>query len=112
MNISIANEVRIFGASVLCGILGGVVFDVFRALRIKIKSGTAVVALEDILFWLVLSGIVFACIYRFNNGQLRWYIFLGILLGTIMYELTISSYIVAMFKKLLDFLCAVFKILK
>lgn len=112
MNISVANEARIFGASFLCGILGGVIFDIFRALRIKVKSGTALVALEDILFWLALSGVVFAFMYRVNNGQPRWYIFVGIILGAIIYRLTVSRYIVAAFKKIFDLLCAFFKILQ
>ena len=111
MSISVANEVHIFAVAFLYGVLCGTVFDVFRALRLKIRSGTAVVAVEDIAFWLSFSVMVFSCIYRFNNGQPRWFIFAGIFLGAILYRLTVSRWVVLIFKRILDFFCFLFKIL-
>ena len=112
MGITVASEVRVFAASFLCGILSGVLFDVFRALRKKVRSGTALVALEDLLFWLALAGLVFAFLYRINNGQPRWFIFVGIVLGAVLYQLTVSRYVVVIFTKFIGFICAVFGFLR
>ena len=112
MGITVSGEVCVFAASFLFGAAGGVLFDAFRALRRRVKSGTALVALEDILFWLLLSGLVFAFLYRVNNGQPRLFIFAGIALGSVLYLLTVSRYVIFLLSGIFGFFCKIFGFLR
>lgn len=99
MNISLTNQAMVFWISVLGGAVTGVVFDFFRAFRKSVESGIVAVAIQDILFWLISAGVVFSFMYRFNNGEARWYIFCGMVLGAILYHNSISPLVVKLIVK-------------
>lgn len=78
----------------LNGICIGIFFDIFRILRKTFKTRDWITYLEDILFWLLSGCITLYFIFVFNQGEIRLYIFLGILLGVILYILSISKYFI------------------
>ena len=93
--------------------------DLFRAFR-KVKAHREwAVALEDLFFWILVSGTVFSLIQIFNKGVLRFYIFLGCGLGALFYFLTITRLIFPVFyvgfkmlKVILSKCCMIFEIIK
>ena len=52
--------------------------------------------MEDALFWLALAAGTFGIFYEKNSGNLRFYGFIGIFLGGILYEISAGRLI---FKK-------------
>lgn len=76
------------------GILIVLIFDIFRIFRKSFKTPDIITIIEDILFGLILTFILLFSIFQFNNGELRFYIFLGILTGGIIYVLTLSKYFI------------------
>lgn len=78
----------------ITGITIGVLFDIFRILRKSFKTADIVTYLQDILFWLISGGIILFSIFQFNHGEIRSYVFIGIILGVILYMITISKYII------------------
>ena len=101
MGASSLDQARIFYLSFACGALGAVIFDAFRAFRRRVRGGTAAVAIQDLLFWAILAAVVFALIYHINNGEPRWYIFAGLILGAALYLSTVSKFVVKIFEKVL-----------
>ena len=91
----LANEVTIFFKSALLGLGIGLLLDFFRILRKIIKHNDILVILQDCLFSMFVFLYIFWVIYIVNDGQIRLYILLGIILSNIIYFLTISKYIVA-----------------
>ena len=85
------SELAVFGVSIILGAVCGLVFDVFRSLRLRIRAGLKTVAFQDILFWLIMSALFFAAVYKYNSGQLRFYIFIGAFLGLALYLMTVSK---------------------
>lgn len=81
-------------AFTVTGIVIGVLFDVFRILRRSFKTADWLTTLQDILFWILAGFITLFSIFKFNNGEIRSYIFIGIALGVLIYMLTLSKYIV------------------
>ena len=81
-------------AFTVIGIVIGVLFDIFRILRRSFKTADWLTTLQDILFWILAGFIILFSIFKFNNGEIRSYIFVGIALGVLIYILTISKYIV------------------
>lgn len=87
-------EVQFFLASIICGILLLVVYDCLRIIRRIIPHKAFLVALEDILFWVAASIVIFIMIYERNNGTIRGFAILGILLGMVIYNQLLSKPIV------------------
>ena len=89
---------------VLVGIIIGLIFDFFRIIRKCFKTPDIVTYIHDILFLLISALILIFSIFIFNNGELRAYILLGILLGFAIYFFIISKYIIFIFSNIINFL--------
>lgn len=96
---------------IIIGIVLSIIFDIFRILRRTIKTSDIVTNIQDILFCIITGIIILFSIFYFNKGQLRLYIFIGIILGITFYMLFISKYfikinviIINFIKKILYFL--------
>ena len=86
------------------GILIGFLFDVFRILRKSFKTKDIITYIEDITFWILTGLLTLYFIFYYNNGEIRFYIFLGIILGIMVYILTISKYIVKFSVTVINFI--------
>lgn len=78
----------------ITGITIGILFDVFRILRKSFKTADIITYLQDILFWLIAGSIILFSIFQFNHGEIRSYVFIGIMLGFVLYMITISKFII------------------
>ncbi len=90
----VTNQAYLFLIFSLNGFAIGLLFDFFRILRKSFKTNDITTYIEDIVFWILSGIIVLYSIFIFNNGEIRIYMFLAILLGIIMYMLLLSSYII------------------
>ena len=99
----VQNQAYLFLIFSLTGVEIGILFDFFRILRRTIKTGNIVTYIQDILFWILTGIIVLYSIWYFNNGELRIFVFLGLIIGLLIYMTTLSSIIVKIFTKILVF---------
>ncbi len=79
---------------ILIGIIIGILFDCFRILRKSFKTADWITYIQDIIFWILTGIIILFSIFKFNNGEIRSYIILGIFFGALLYILTISKFVV------------------
>ena len=90
------NQACIFLIFIFNGLIIGVLFDIFRIVRKSFKTSDLRTNLQDILFW-IFAGLIFLySIFKFNNGELRAYIFLGVFLGVALYMLLFSKIFIKM----------------
>lgn len=115
LNVDAINQAYLFLIFIINGILIGIIFDIFRILRRSFKTSNIMTSIEDVLFWMISALLIMYSIFKFNNGQFRLYIFIGIFLGIAIYMLFFSKYIIkisvkiiAIFKKILSFLFKIF----
>ncbi|WP_167955320.1 spore cortex biosynthesis protein YabQ [Anaerosporobacter faecicola] len=87
-------EVQFFLTSILYGILLLVVYDSIRIIRRIVPHKAFFIAVEDLLFWIVASIVIFLMIYEKNNGTIRGFAILGMLLGMIIYNQLLSRLVV------------------
>ena len=87
-------ELYTFLIFILTGLAIGILFDIFRILRRSFKTKDFITYIEDILFWIFTGIILLYSIFTFNNGELRGFVFIGVLLGIILYILTLSKYLI------------------
>ena len=100
----ITNQALLFFIFVINGLLIGIVFDIFRILRISFKTKDFVTYIEDIAFWLITGAIVLYSIFIFNNGEIRFFIFIGIIIGVILYMMLFSSNVIKISVLIIKFL--------
>ena len=88
------NQAYIFIIFSIVGIVIGVLFDIFRILRKTFKTKDIITYIEDIIFWIITGIIIIYTMYVFCNGELRFYMIIGIILGITIYMITISQYLI------------------
>lgn len=99
----ITNQAYLFLIFVLNGLLIGFLFDVFRILRISFKTKDFVTYIEDIIFWILTGVIVLYSIFVFNNGEIRFFMFLGIGIGVVLHITLFSNYLINGSVKIIGF---------
>ena len=90
----------IFLITLYGGMVAGLVYDVYRAIRKLTKSGRWMTALLDTLFILTLGVVVTAVLYAANSGELRLYTFVGFVLGFALYMAGLSPFILFISRKI------------
>jgi spore cortex biosynthesis protein YabQ len=75
---------------ILAGIAMGLAYDSYRVLSLKLSFPQWLNALLDLLYWIAAALFVFRMLYAGNQGQLRFYVFLGLFLGVWIYFLIFS----------------------
>ena len=88
------NQTYLFIVFTIVGIMIGILFDIFRILRKSFKTNDIVTYIEDFLFWILTGIIILFSMYKFSNGELRFFMIVGIIIGTLMYMITFSKYII------------------
>lgn len=94
MNVSVYYQLFNLVIFIITGIIIGILFDIFRIIRKSFKTPDIITYIEDIIFWILTGLILLFTIFTFNNGELRIYIFIGLIIGLIIYLLTLSKYFV------------------
>ena len=106
----IYSQIYCLGIFVIIGIVLGILLDIFRILRRSFKTSDFITYLEDIVFWILTGFIVLFSIFKFNNGEIRIYVFLGIFIGIILHIITISHYFIKYSVLVIGFIKKVFLI--
>lgn len=99
----ITDQAYIFMIFILNGILIGLLFDIFRILRKTFSTKDFITYIEDILFWIITGMLVLYSVFRFNNGEIRLYMFVAIFIGVISYMLLLSSHIIKINVHIINF---------
>lgn len=85
MLVNTYHDLTVFVCSFACGQLTGFVFDIFRAIRKAFVPGKKALALQDALYCAAVFYMFSQTVNITNNGDLRWYIFAALILGTVLY---------------------------
>ena len=91
------NQAYLFLVFSLTGVAIGILFDSFRILRRTFKTSNIITYIEDVLYWILTGFLILYNIWYFNNGEIRIYMFLGIILGVLIYMSTLSNILIRLF---------------
>ena len=94
MNEFILAEVNFFLASFLFGVLLFLVYDILVILRNIIHHAKFVIAIEDIGFWITAGILIFCMMYLMNNGTIRYYAIISVILGMKVYQVLLGKHVV------------------
>ena len=90
----IINQSYLFAIFMINGIIIGILFDIFRILRKTIKTNDIFTYVEDIIFWILTGATILYSAFVFNNGEIRLFMFLAIILGCFIYMVLLSSKVI------------------
>mgnify|MGYP005763202703 CR=1 FL=1 len=102
LEVNSAEQAYIFFIFIINGFLIGFLFDLFRILRKSFKTSDFVTYIEDICFWILTGLLILYSIFKFNSGEIRFYILIAILIGVIVYMLTLSKFVIEIFVTILN----------
>ena len=109
----IYTQLQLFFIFLINGLLIGLLFDFFRILRKAIKTADFITYVEDALFWILTGFIILYSIFTYNNGEIRLFMFLAIILGILFISkmiLNISLSIINVIKKIFSIVFNIIKI--
>ncbi|MBM7855979.1 spore cortex biosynthesis protein YabQ [Desulfohalotomaculum tongense] len=91
-----------FFITIAIGMLAGFMFDLYRVVGRLLKLKKWGTMLGDLLYWLILTPVVFVILLWGNWGEVRLYVIIGLSLGAVLYLQYPSKYIVPLIGKLID----------
>lgn len=92
--ISLEAQMMAFLAMILGGFMMGLSFDIYSVLRRNKKAHNVRTGIGDLLYWLLTTIMVlFLLVFYGNWGEVRVYVYLGILIGIMAYRVFFSSWI-------------------
>lgn len=97
MILSLSEQTHLFLISVYIGIIIVVFYDFFRALRKIYKFKNGKIYLQDIVFIFIITVYALYVYLYENNGDIRFYYFIGIFFGGVIYLLALSNKVIRVF---------------
>lgn len=97
MSLGLNEQLIVFLLMIVYGGIVSIIFDLLRSIYRIFKPSALTVGIADVIFWLFLSILTFFAFFLANNGQLRFFEFLAMILGSIVYFLTLSKPILLLF---------------
>lgn len=101
MDIIIAEEFRYIWICIFSGFMYAMYYDVIRIIRRVISHNIIAMSIEDIVFGLLVGIQMFILNFRYNDGIVRIYFFVGIFLGLAVYNRIFSKAFVCILSRIL-----------
>ncbi|NHN35069.1 spore cortex biosynthesis protein YabQ [Paenibacillus sp. S3N08] len=98
------------GMMMLGGLSLGGLFDLYRVLANYFRMPRYAYYFWDVVFWILGTLLIFKLLYDINWGQVRLFIFIGLLVGMVVYFWLFSGLVVKLVLKLIQFLKFVIQI--
>ena len=109
--INLKSQVLSFLGAIVLGIIFCCVYNIFKTLRKYGKITYLRLFLEDIVYFFCIAIITYIYLIAVTNGEIRFYILFGILIGFLLLYFTINSYILIIFKFALSLIITFNKLL-
>ena len=75
----------------------------FRIIRKNIKHKPWFVQVEDVFYWLVVSLMMFYFVLQQNYAEIRFFVIIGAVLGTLLYFNSLSPLVIKVSVKIICF---------
>lgn len=96
-------EIDFFINSVFFGFFLTFTYDLFVILRRLIKHRVYIVTIEDIVYGIFIGVNIFLLNYEYNNGVVRFFMFLGLIIGSVIYHKIFSTTLVLVFSTTIEY---------
>jgi len=98
-------QLYVFCVTILAGMVTGFLFDVFRALRGIVRPRRLLGDAGDLAFWVLTTFLISTALLFGNWGEVRLYVFAGLILGFLIYRWLASNVVVCAFRRIFYAMC-------
>ena len=102
--IPFTQDVEAFYITIYGGIIIGILFDLYRSLKSNFKVIKYFSVVFDILFWILSTIVVFITVNFIDSFNLRYYHFVALFCGFILYYGTVSKFILGFLNRVISFI--------
>lgn len=95
MTFYVTNQNNVVFSLAIVGVLFGFLWDVFEIKRIFLRTGKILIFFEDLLYFALFTIVFVMTVFVTNYGYIRWYEFMGVLSGFVLYKVFFSKTVVA-----------------
>lgn len=88
--ISNALQLISFFRAIGLGVILCLLYDVFRVIRTVYNNSDLMIFIEDIIYFVIISPVVFLFLLATTNGEIRIYILVAVLIGFTVSRFTVS----------------------
>jgi len=107
--VTLQTQFVTMGMMLLGGLSLGGLFDLYRVLASQLRAPRYAYYLLDLVFWLVGTLLIFKLLYVSNLGQVRMFVFLGLLIGVALYFLWFSRAVIRIILWMIRFVRALIR---
>ena len=107
MGVYVADQTMVFLRACVLGALLGLLYDAFRISRVAVFAPKPLLFAEDFLFFVIAAVATFLFQLQATDGMLRWFLFVGELLGAVLYFSAVSPLVMGVSKKIIEAVKAV-----
>ena len=100
--VPILAQTNSFLYAMALGAVLSLVYDVFRIIRVAFGGKKTAVFVEDLFFSIVALILTFVFVIAFNNGELRFFVLVGELVGFVICHSTIGRIIIVFSKAIIN----------
>ena len=98
-----------FLQALVLGAALGLLYDVFRIIRIAVPAAKPLVAMQDIIFFAACAVVTFLFLLGNVDGKVRFFLIIGEVLGAILYFCSLSIVLMGFSRLIISFLHGVIK---
>jgi spore cortex biosynthesis protein YabQ len=91
-----------FACIIGIGFLGGLLYDFYRACGRILYIKRRAVFVGDLLFWLLFTAAALILLLLANQGEVRFYVFLALVLGILFYSKFFSRFFYLLFCRIFE----------
>jgi len=100
-----------FLQAVVLGAALGFLFDIFRIIRIALPAARPVVAVQDIIFFVICALVTFFFLLGGADGKVRFFLIIGECLGALLYLCSLSLILMGFSRLIIGFVHKLFSVL-
>ena len=112
MVISISQQFRLVIFSIVAGLITGMLFDFYRFIRGFSNVNKILTFIEDTLFWIFTSVVVFIFLLYTNYAYIGIYVYLCIAVGVYLYIKLISKFFISSQYRIFKYMGKVLRVSK
>ncbi len=101
-SLSLATQTKNFLLSLGLGFIMGILYDLFRLVRIAVSKGKIAVVVTDLFYCVFLGFVTFIFFITVNEGEFRFYLLLGEGIGFGVYYFSLGAIIFSKAEYLVD----------
>ena len=95
-------QIFAFGVLILTGLASGFCYDVYLVIKYRWKLKKTGTSIGDLLFWTVLTALIFSLLVVSNYGEIRFYVIIALGLGLMIYFKLLSKSMLCCLQKFFD----------